>query len=86
MVKVTTLANAVAAVTGVTFVLCRLLAFIAPNLLFNIAQSWFHTFGLPTDGGSDLSFGAFILGLISSVVLSWVFTYAAAALYARWAK
>lgn len=85
MVKAKILANAVAVVTGVVFGLCRLLAAVAPNLLFNIGQSWWHTLNLSSlKATSSMTLGLFLVGLISSVVFAWLITYAVAELYNRW--
>lgn len=85
MVKVIKLANAMAVVAGAAYVICRLLAFIAPGFLLSIAQSWFHTFNLSATEAVETSVGLFVLGLVSSMVVAWVWTYAVAALYSRWA-
>lgn len=87
MVNSKVLANSVGTVTGVVFVVCRLIAAIAPNFLFNIGQSWFHTVNLEADKvGASMTVGMFVLGLVSSVVVAWVVAYAIAELYNRWAK
>ena len=87
MIKTKILANAVAAVTGVVFILCRLLAAVAPNLLFNVGQSWFHTLNLSSVRATgSMPLGLFLIGLISSVAFAWVVTYAGAELYNRWEK
>lgn len=85
MVKVIAISNAMALVAGAAFIICRVLTLGAPELMLTIAQSWFHTFDLPATT-SELSFGAFILGLISSMIAAWVWTYGVAALYVRLAK
>lgn len=41
MVRSTVLANAVATVVGVGYVLCRLIAAVAPQFLFDVGQSGF---------------------------------------------
>lgn len=87
MIKTTVLANASATVIGAGYIICRLISAVAPNFLFSIGQSWFHTVNLElvrTTG--SMSMGAFIFGLISSIVVAWVTAYAIAELYNRWAK
>jgi uncharacterized protein DUF5676 len=87
MVRSAVLANAVATVVGVGYVLCRLIAAVAPQFLFDVGQSWFHTWNLePVRATRSMSMGMFVLGLVTSVIVSWVGTYAAAKLYTRWAK
>ena len=46
MVNSSVLAHAVATVVGVGYVLCRLIAAVAPQVLFSVGQSWFHTVNL----------------------------------------
>lgn len=87
MIKSKVLANAVGTITGAVFIICRLVAGIVPNFLFNIGQSWFHTINLEADQvGASMTFGMFVLGLVSSVAVAWVVAYAVAELYNRWAK
>lgn len=81
------LANAVATVSAVLFVACRILTAIAPNLLYAIGSSWFHTFTLdPSKATGDVTFGIFILGLFTFTALAWVVTHTIAMLYNRWSK
>lgn len=87
MIQTTVLANAVATVTGAAYVLCRLIAAVAPNLLFNIGQSWLHTVNLDSVRATrSMPLGVFVLGLVTSILLSWVAAYAVAELYNRWEK
>ena len=85
MIKPRVLANAVATVVAVGYVPCRLIAALAPHLLFNVRQSWFHTLDLePVRATGSMSRAMFILGLVSSVVVSWLGAYATGELYRRW--
>lgn len=87
MMKSNVLANSVAVVTGVSYILCRLIAIVAPNLLFSIGQSWIHTVNLESvQATTSMSMGTFVLGLVSSVVVAWVAAYAVAQLYNKWEK
>ena len=87
MIKSTVLANASATVVGAGYVICRLVSVVAPNILSNIGQSWFHTVNLESvRTTSSMPMSTFILGLISSIVVTWVAAYATAELYNRWAK
>jgi hypothetical protein len=85
MIRPTVLANAVAPVVAVGYVLCRLIAAVAPRLRFDVGQSWFHTLDLePIRATGSLSAAMFILGLVSSVLVSWIGAYATGELYRRW--
>ena len=87
MINTKALANSVATVVGVGYVLCRLIASIAPNFLFTIGQSWFHTINLGSvPATTGMSLGMFVLGLVSSVAVAWAAAYAVAELYNRWEK
>ena len=87
MVKSTILASAAATIVGVGYVLSRLIAAVAPQLIFNIGQSWFHTLNLEMVRATrPVSLEMVILGLVSSMVVAWVATYAVAALYNHWAR
>lgn len=87
MVNSTALAHAVATVVGTGYVLCRLIAAVAPQFLFNVGQSWFHTVNLePLRTTSAMSTPMFVLGLVTSVVVSWSAAFATAELYRRWAE
>ena len=87
MVNSKALGHAVATVVGVGYILCRLIAAVAPGFLFNVGQSWFHTVNLePLRTTGSMSMGMFGLGLVASVVVSWVAAFATAELYRRWAE
>ena len=87
MINSTVLAHAVATVVGAGYILCRLIAAVAPGFLFNVGQSWFHTVNFePLRTTGSMSTGMFVLGLVTSVVVSWVATFASAELYRRWAE
>lgn len=87
MVNSRALAHAVATVVGVGYILCRLIAAAAPGFLFNVGQSWLHTVNLePLRATGSMSTAMFFLGLVTSVVVSWVAAFATAELYRRWAE
>ncbi len=87
MVNPIVLGNALATVVGAGYILCRLFAAIAPELLFNVGQSWLHTVNLaPLRAAGSMSAGMFVLGLVTSAAVSWVAAYATAELYRRWAS
>jgi len=79
-------ANALALVSLAAYVICRVLAQIAPGFLFSLAQSWFHTFDLSASSKAGLDVGSFIFGAVVLVILAWVTGYAFVELYNRWAK
>ena len=84
MIRPGMLANAVATVVAAGYVLCRLIAAVDPRLLFNGGQSWFHTFDLEPIRATGSISAMFILGLVSSVLVSWLGAYATGELYRRW--
>jgi hypothetical protein len=87
MINSRVLAHAVATVVGVGYVLCRLIAAAAPQFLFSVGQSWFHTVNLePLRTAGSMSIRMFALGLVTSVVVSWIAAFATAELYRRWAE
>lgn len=87
MINSQVLANAVAVVTGAVYIVCRVLAAVAPNLVFAVGQSWFHTINLSSmRAAAPMALGVFLLGLVSSVAVVWLVAYATAELYNRWAK
>jgi len=69
------LANAFALTIGITYIVCRLLVSLFPELFMQITKSWFHLIDLTKISGNDLRLGLFILGLVSSVVAAWLFGY-----------
>jgi uncharacterized protein DUF5676 len=87
MIKPVALANALAVVVGAGYVLCRLIAAVAPQVLFNVGQSWLHTVNLePLRTSGSMSARMFGLGLVTSMVVAWVLAYATAELYELWAR
>lgn len=80
-------ANAASAVMAVWVLGCALLAYVAPDLLFTIAQSWTHNINLEAVRTTiNPNFGSLVLGLVSATGLTWVTTYTVVWLYNRWAK
>lgn len=80
------LANASAILTGGFYLVCRLLAGIAPDLLRAIGQSWFHTYDLSTIPVADLGFGLTLVGFLTAVGLGWLTGYLLAWVYNKLAK
>lgn len=86
MLKETPFANALAVVTGGLFVVCRLLAVVAPDLLRNLGQTWFHSYDLSVLPVASLGLGDFVFGLITIVALGWIVGYFLAWVYNRSGK
>lgn len=87
MLNAKAFANATTAVGVIVFIICRLIAWIAPNFLFQIGQSWFHTIQLESSQMSNsVSVGILLLGLVSAVIVTWLITYGTISLYNKWAE
>lgn len=87
MVKPTILANSITTVVIGLYVICRVLSQIAPDFLFSVGRSWFHTFSLEAlRGTTPLELGTFVFGAVTLAILTWLTTYASAALYNKWSK
>ncbi len=87
MLKPIALANTAAVVGGIAFAVCGLLAYVAPDLLLWIANSWFHTLNLEAvRATSPMDFVTFLFGIVTFVVYMWVIFFAGAYLYNKWAK
>lgn len=68
-------ANALALTTGIFYIACRILVGLFPGLMFSLAQSWFHDIQLTRLDPASLSPSAFLVGLISAMVGSWIAGY-----------
>lgn len=87
MLKSIAFANAAAIIMAIWVISCALLSYLAPDLLFAVAQSWMHTINLDLVKATfSPNLGSIILGFVSAVVLTWVTTYATIELYNRLAK
>lgn len=87
MLKPMVFANAFTVVTLGLYVVCRMATLVAPDFMFGIARSWFHTFSLDSlRSNVPMDWGTFIFGGVTLAVLTWVTTYAGAYLYNRFAK
>lgn len=87
MLNAKAFANASTVVVLALYVVCRIASLVAPDFLFGIAQSWFHTFSVESLKGTEpLVLGVFLFGGVSLAVLTWVTTYVTIVLYNRWAK
>jgi hypothetical protein len=64
-----------------------MLAIIAPDLLFNIGQSWLHTLNLASVKASlPMDVGAFLFGGVTFGIFVWITSYAFAQTYNRFSK
>jgi len=87
MVKPIALANAATTVSLGIYVVCRVVSLVAPDLLFSVGQSWFHTFSTESVRSvAPMNIGTFIFGTVTLAVLVWLTFYAGATLYNKWAK
>lgn len=87
MLKSVSFANAVTSVTVVFYIICILLAYLVPDFLFDIANSWFHGFNLQSvKATTPPPINSAIYGLITMAVVTWITTYVTIELYNRLAK
>ena len=87
MLNAKAFANAAATIMAIWVIVCALLSYLVPDLLFAVAQSWMHTINLDvvkTTFSPDL--GSILLGFVSATGLTWVTTYALIETYNRLAK
>ncbi len=74
-------ANAAAVTTAILFTACRVLVSLFPDLMFAIAQSWFHGVALSRFDSSNLSLLSLLVGLVSSTITVWIVSYIFAQTY-----
>ncbi len=74
-------ANASALIVGIFYVICVGLTIVAPNFLISLGNSWFHAIDLAKIKSIDVTFGSFLFGLVSIVIVAWVADYIFAAIY-----
>lgn len=87
MLNAKAFANAAATVMAVWVIVCAAVSFVAPDLLFSVAQSWMHTINLEVAKTTfSPNLGSLLLGLISAAGLTWVTTYGTIWFYNRWSK
>lgn len=87
MLKPIAFANAFTVVGIGLYIGCRVLSLIAPQLLFTVGKSWFHTFTLEVQKGViPMEPGTFLLGGITFGALTWITAYSGAYFYNRFAK
>lgn len=87
MLNAKAFANAASAVMVIWVVACAALSYIAPDLLFSIAQSWMHTVNLESVKASfSPDLGLLLWGFVSAVGLTWITTFGVISFYNKWAK
>ncbi len=87
MLKPQPFANAFTVVALGLYIVCRAVSLVAPDFLYGIAKSWFHTFNVDSlKDTSSMDIGTFVFGAITLTVLTWVTTYTGAILYNKWSK
>lgn len=87
MLNAKAFANAVSSVMAIWVLACALLSYMAPDLLFNVAQSWMHTINLESVKATfSPNLGLILWGLLSAVGLTWITTYGTISLYNKWAN
>ena len=87
MLNAKAFANAASTVMGIWVVACVLLSFIAPDILFSVAQSWMHTINLETVKSTfSPDLGLMIVGFMSAFGLTWITTFGVISLYNKWTK
>lgn len=85
MLNAKAFANAAAAVMAVWVIACVLLVYMAPDLLFTVAQSWTHAMNLEVLRSTFTpNVGSLLLGFVSAVGLTWLTTYGTITLYNKW--
>lgn len=87
MLKPVAFANAFTMVAIGLYIGCRVLSVIAPDLLFTVGKSWFHTFNLESVRSvAPMDSNLFLIGGITTAALTWVSAYALAYLYNNFAR
>lgn len=74
-------ALAAACTTALLYVLCRVAVEVAPDFMFSVGQSWFHTIQFTKMQTWNVPAGSFVLGLVSSSATAWLVGYVFALFY-----
>lgn len=87
MLKPKPFATAVTIVSVGLYIICRIIAIVAPDLLYIVGQSWFHTFSVDSVRSvQPFNMGLFINGGITFGILAWATGFSIASLYNKFAK
>ena len=87
MLKPIAFANSFTVVGLGAYVVCRALTLIAPDLLFSIGQSWFHTLNLSlVKAVIPMDIGTFLYGAVTLGIFVWITSYAFAKIYNSFSK
>lgn len=87
MIKSVPFANAATVVALGLYIVCRVATLVAPDFLFSIGQSWFHTFSMDAlKATAPFATGTFIFGAVTLAIVTWATVYAFAEVYNRLAK
>lgn len=87
MLKPKALANAITTVFATAYIICGIIAFVAPDLLFSVVGSWAHAINLDAvKATTPMSIGTFVFGVVTFGAYIWVFAYISASLYNKFAK
>lgn len=87
MLKPKAFANAITSVFFVAYIACAIIALIVPDLYFGILSNMFHSFNLDmVKATTPMSLVGLVLGVATFSVYVWVFTFASASLYNKFAK
>ena len=68
-------ANASALTIAVVYVACRLLVGLFPEAMMTVAKSWFHGIDISLISAWNLSFGSFVIGIVSATITAWLVGY-----------
>ncbi|MDD5415656.1 MAG: DUF5676 family membrane protein [Candidatus Daviesbacteria bacterium] len=87
MLNAKAFANAATAVMAVYYIVCALLSYSMPDLIFGIAKSWMHSISIESlKAASVPDIGSLFLGFVTLAGLTWLTTYGTIWLYNRWAR
>ncbi|MEO6508974.1 MAG: DUF5676 family membrane protein [Patescibacteria group bacterium] len=87
MINAKILANAVTTVWVTGYVICALFTYIAPNFVFGIASTWFHSINIDAIRTSmNMPIINLLFGIVSFGAVIWIGTFTVARLYNYWVK
>ncbi|MEK7168553.1 MAG: DUF5676 family membrane protein [Patescibacteria group bacterium] len=82
MLNAKAFANATMIVAAVFYLICLLLSYVVPDLLFSIINSWIHSLNIESLQAEQTIFlTSAALGFFSITLFTWVTTYATIILY-----